>query len=80
MDTGDLNLPAYKYQLEQVELALKANAEDPELLKLKKDLEEVIQITAELLGCDPSILNSDDTVASSTYYNESASSSYSSAS
>jgi len=80
MDTGDLNLPAYKYQLEQVELALKANAEDPELLKLKKDLEEVIQITAELLGCDPSILNSDDTGASSTYYNESASSSYSSAS
>ena len=55
MDTGDLNLPAYKYQLEQVEasvlivphlftslqveLALKANPDDPELLKLQKDLE-----------------------------------------
>ena len=64
MDTGDLNLPAYKYQLEQVEnsfrfvsfrhkqkqllftlcflqveLALKAKPDDPELLKLKTDLE-----------------------------------------
>ncbi len=57
MDTGDLNLPAYKYQLEQVnisfirlfrifnidffqvEVALKATPEDPELLKLKQDLE-----------------------------------------
>jgi survival-of-motor-neuron-related-splicing factor 30 len=78
MDTGDLNLPAYKYQLEQVELALKAKSDDPELLKLKQDLEEVIQITAELLGCDPSILNSDESGASSTYYNETASSSYSS--
>jgi len=80
MDTGDLNLPAYKYQLEQVELALKANPDDPELLKLKKDLEEVIQITAELLGCDPSISYSDETGTSSTIYNETASSSYSSSS
>ncbi|CAF3405710.1 unnamed protein product [Rotaria socialis] len=78
MDTGDLNLPAYKYQLEQVELALKANPDDPELFKLKQDLEEVIQITAELLGCDPSILNSDDTTAASTNHSELACSSYSS--
>jgi len=80
MDTGDLNLPAYKYQLEQVELALKATPDEPELLKLKQDLEEVIQITAELLGCDPSILNSDETATSSTNYNEMASSSYASSS
>jgi len=79
MDTGDLNLPAYKYQLEQVELALKAKPDDPELLKLKQDLEEVIQITAELIGCDPAFLNSDETTAS-TNYNEAASSSYSSSS
>jgi len=79
MDTGDLNLPAYKYQLEQVELALKAKPNDPELLKLKQDLEEVIQITAELIGCDPAFLNSDETTAS-TNYNEAASSSYSSSS
>jgi len=78
MDTGDLNLPAYKYQLEQVELALKAKSDDPELLKLKQDLEEVIQITAELLGCDPSILNTDETGI--TNYGETASSSYSSSS
>jgi len=80
MDTGDLNLPAYKYQLEQVELALKANSDDPELLKLKQDLEEVIQITAELLGCDPSILNADEAAASSTNYNEIAPSNYPSSS
>jgi len=77
MDTGDLNLPAYKYQLEQVELALKAKPDDPELLKLKKDLEEVIQITAELLGCDPSTIDVDDAPSSS--YNDVPSSNYSSA-
>lgn len=76
MDTGDLNLPAYKYQLEQVELALKAKPDDPELLKLKKDLDEVIQITAELLGCDPSTIDADDAPSSS--YTETASSNYSS--
>ncbi|CAF0842180.1 unnamed protein product [Rotaria sp. Silwood1] len=70
MDTGDLNLPAYKYQLEQVELALKANPNDPELLKLKEDLEEVIKLTADLLGCDLSILNSNDPTSSSLYSNE----------
>ncbi|CAF0828296.1 unnamed protein product [Rotaria sordida] len=80
MDTGDLNLPAYKYQHEQVELALKAKPDDPELLKLKQDLEEVIQITAELLGFDPSILNSDETATSSTNYNEITSTNYSSSS
>ncbi|CAF4259976.1 unnamed protein product [Rotaria sp. Silwood2] len=80
MDTGDLNLPAYKYQFEQVELALKAKPDDPELLKLKQDLEEVIQITAELLGYDPSILSSDETATSSTNYNEIASLSYASSS
>lgn len=75
MDTEDLNLPAYKYQLEQVEIALKAKPDDSELLKLKSDLEEVIQIAAELLGCDPSSLNADDGGASSSNFNEVASSS-----
>jgi hypothetical protein len=37
----------------------------------------VIQITAELLGCDPSILNSDDTATSAAGHSETASSSYS---
>jgi hypothetical protein len=117
MDTGDLNLPAYKYQLEQVnvdlsnvfswiivdsvfkvEIALKAKHDDPELLKLKKDLQvrrhemlfvlfvesmfvfiqEVIEITAELLGCDPSILNSNDGTASGMNAGDTASSSYTS--
>ncbi|CAF1046060.1 unnamed protein product [Rotaria sordida] len=72
MDTGDLNLPAYKYQLEQVELALKANPNDPELLKLKEDLEEVIKLTADLLGYDPSILNSNDPTTSSALYSNEA--------
>ncbi|CAF1188021.1 unnamed protein product [Rotaria magnacalcarata] len=77
MDTGDLNLPAYKYQLEQVELALKAKPDDPELLKLKEDLEEVINLTADLLGCDPSTLNSNEPTASS-FLNEAAQNSASS--
>lgn len=71
MDTGDLNLPAYKYQLEQVELALKAKPDDPELLKLKTDLEEVIKLTADLLGYDPSILDSSEPTTSASY-NEAA--------
>jgi len=58
---------------------MRVNLNDPELLKLKQDLEEVIQITAELIGCDPAFLNSDETTAS-TNYNEAASSSYSSSS
>ncbi|CAF1192349.1 unnamed protein product [Rotaria magnacalcarata] len=61
-----------------VELALKANPDDSELLKLKQDLEELIQITAELLGYDASILNSDDTTAAITNQSEVAYSSYSS--
>jgi len=47
-----------------VELALKAQPDEPELLKLKQDLEEVIQLTAELLGCDPEILNLDEPTTS----------------
>ncbi|CAF1095324.1 unnamed protein product, partial [Didymodactylos carnosus] len=49
-----------------VELALKAQPDDPELLRLKQDLEEVINLTAELLGCDPS-LNLEDTSNIDTY-------------
>lgn len=56
-----------------MELALKAKPNDPELLKLKEDLEEVIKLTASLIGCDLSILNSDEpaaAAASSSYSNE----------
>ena len=43
-------------------------------------IQEVIQITAELLGCDPSILDSDEAAASSSAnYSEASSSSYASA-
>jgi len=55
----------------KVELALKAKPNDPELLKLKEDLEEVIKLTADLLGYDASILNSD----SSSNYPETSSNS-----
>ncbi|CAF0764369.1 unnamed protein product [Didymodactylos carnosus] len=72
MDTSDLNLPSYKYQLEQVELALKAQPDDSELLRLKQDLEEVINLTAELLGCDPS-LNLEDSSNIDAYSTSAAS-------
>ncbi|XP_050531994.1 survival of motor neuron-related-splicing factor 30 isoform X1 [Daktulosphaira vitifoliae] len=39
----------YKLQLQQVEAALTNSPDDPELLKLKTDLEEVIELTTELV-------------------------------
>ncbi|XP_001952116.1 survival of motor neuron-related-splicing factor 30 isoform X1 [Acyrthosiphon pisum] len=39
----------YKLQLQQVEAALTNSPDDPELMKLKTDLEEVIELTAELV-------------------------------
>ncbi|KAI0990652.1 hypothetical protein GJ496_010646 [Pomphorhynchus laevis] len=46
------NLRRYKTQLEQVEIALSEDPENAELGKLKRDIEEVIKITEELLGDD----------------------------
>lgn len=43
------NIDNYRLQLQQVEAALTTSPEDEELLKLKQDLEEVIQLTQELL-------------------------------
>lgn len=43
------NIDNYKLQLQQVEAALTTSPEDEELLKLKQDLQEVIELTQELL-------------------------------
>ncbi|XP_022187679.1 survival of motor neuron-related-splicing factor 30 [Nilaparvata lugens] len=43
------NLQNYELQLQQVEAALTTDPDDEELMKLKSDLEEVIQLTVELL-------------------------------
>uniref|UniRef100_A0A1B6K1X0 Survival of motor neuron-related-splicing factor 30 n=1 Tax=Homalodisca liturata TaxID=320908 RepID=A0A1B6K1X0_9HEMI len=43
------NLQNYKLQLQQVEAALTTEPENEELQKLKTDLEEVIQLTCELI-------------------------------
>lgn len=43
------NLDNYKLQLQQVEAALTTDPSNEELLKLKTDLEEVIQLTCELV-------------------------------
>uniref|UniRef100_A0A1B8Y718 Survival of motor neuron-related-splicing factor 30 n=1 Tax=Xenopus tropicalis TaxID=8364 RepID=A0A1B8Y718_XENTR len=47
-------LAGYKAQLQQVESALTANGENEDLLKLKKDLQEVIELTKDLLSSQPS--------------------------
>ncbi|CAD7077676.1 unnamed protein product [Hermetia illucens] len=43
------DLQNYKLQLQQVEAALLTDPENTELLKLKKDLEEVIELTRDLI-------------------------------
>ncbi|PSN52325.1 Survival of motor neuron-related-splicing factor 30 [Blattella germanica] len=43
------NLQNYKLQLQQVEAALTTDPENEELLKLKVDLEEVIELTRDLI-------------------------------
>uniref|UniRef100_A0A8C0ETK7 Survival motor neuron domain containing 1 n=1 Tax=Bubo bubo TaxID=30461 RepID=A0A8C0ETK7_BUBBB len=58
-------LASYKAQLQQVEAALSGNAENEDLLKLKKDLQEVIELTKDLLSTQPSeTLASSDSSAS----------------
>lgn len=43
-------LEEYQIQYEQVEISLKNDPNNSELLKLKEDLEEVIKLTNELIG------------------------------
>ncbi|KAI4550811.1 hypothetical protein MJT46_018318 [Ovis ammon polii x Ovis aries] len=58
-------LASYKAQLQQVEAALSGNGENEDLLKLKKDLQEVIELTKDLLSTQPSeTLASSDNFAS----------------
>ncbi|MEJ1274880.1 survival motor neuron domain containing 1 [Cricetulus griseus] len=58
-------LASYKAQLQQVEAALSGNGENEDLLKLKKDLQEVIELTKDLLSTQPSeTLASSDSFAS----------------
>ncbi|XP_043825253.1 survival of motor neuron-related-splicing factor 30-like [Dromiciops gliroides] len=58
-------LDIYKAQLQQVEAALSGDGENEDLLKLKKDLQEVIEVTKDLLSTQPSeTLTSSDSFAS----------------
>uniref|UniRef100_A0A2K5JEF3 Survival of motor neuron-related-splicing factor 30 n=1 Tax=Colobus angolensis palliatus TaxID=336983 RepID=A0A2K5JEF3_COLAP len=58
-------LASYKAQLQQVEAALSGNGENEDLLKSKKDLQEVIELTKDLLSTQPSeTLASSDNFAS----------------
>ena len=50
MEDYQAALDNYKLQLGQVNAALSKNAQNPELLKLKQDLTEVIQLTEEMAG------------------------------
>ncbi|KAM4729689.1 LOW QUALITY PROTEIN: survival of motor neuron-related-splicing factor 30 [Anableps anableps] len=46
-------LSSYKAQLQQVEVALSTDPENEDLLKLQKDLQEVIDLTKDLLTSQP---------------------------
>ncbi|KAM9366006.1 survival of motor neuron-related-splicing factor 30 [Pholidichthys leucotaenia] len=46
-------LSSYKAQLQQVEVALSTDPENEDLLKLQKDLQEVIDLTKDLLASQP---------------------------
>ncbi|KAL3050454.1 survival of motor neuron-related-splicing factor 30 [Trematomus bernacchii] len=46
-------LNSYKAQLQQVEVALSTDEENEDLLKLQKDLQEVIDLTTDLLTSQP---------------------------
>ncbi|KAL4841557.1 hypothetical protein H8958_008848 [Nasalis larvatus] len=57
-------LASYKAQLQQVEAALSGNGENEDLLKLKKDLQEVIELTKDLSTQPSEMLASSDSFAS----------------
>lgn len=46
-------LSSYKAQLQQVEVALSTDQDNEDLLKLQKDLQEVIDLTKDLLSSQP---------------------------
>ncbi|MBN3270556.1 SPF30 factor, partial [Polyodon spathula] len=48
-------LASYKAQFQQVEAALSTDPENEDLLKLQKDLQEVIELTKDLLSNQPSV-------------------------
>uniref|UniRef100_A0A8C4QLX2 Survival of motor neuron-related-splicing factor 30 n=1 Tax=Eptatretus burgeri TaxID=7764 RepID=A0A8C4QLX2_EPTBU len=48
-----IQLSNYRIQLQQVEAALTADSDNEDLLKLKKDLQEVIELTQDLLTSQP---------------------------
>lgn len=56
MSAEDLpgNLQSYQVQLQQVEAALTNDPQNEELLKLRKDLQEVINLTTELIAASTS--------------------------
>ncbi|CAG5130440.1 unnamed protein product [Candidula unifasciata] len=59
------DLKTYELQLQQVEAALTSDPANEELLKLQKDLKEVIQLTTELLSVPSAPAKSSGTTASS---------------
>ncbi|XP_061601362.1 survival of motor neuron-related-splicing factor 30 [Cololabis saira] len=54
-------LSSYKAQLQQVEVALSTDEDNEDLLKLQKDLQEVIDLTKDLLTSQPTDGTSDTT-------------------
>ncbi|KAJ8264484.1 hypothetical protein GJAV_G00149690 [Gymnothorax javanicus] len=48
-------LASYKAQLQQVEAALSTDPENEDLLKLQKDLQEVLELTKDLLSSQPAV-------------------------
>uniref|UniRef100_A0A2K5J0B1 Tudor domain-containing protein n=1 Tax=Colobus angolensis palliatus TaxID=336983 RepID=A0A2K5J0B1_COLAP len=57
-------LASYKAQLQQVEAALSGNGENEDLLKLKKDLQEVTELTKDLSTQPSEMLASSESFAS----------------
>jgi len=58
---AEADLASYQLQLQQVEAALLADPESGELLKLKDDLEQVIELTKELIAAqEPVAIKEED--------------------
>ncbi|XP_046382424.1 survival of motor neuron-related-splicing factor 30 isoform X1 [Ischnura elegans] len=64
------NLQNYKLQLQQVEAALTTDPENGELLKLKVDLEEVIELTRDLIKTQLLEAKGAEAAASSSFVSE----------
>ncbi|KAK3598700.1 hypothetical protein CHS0354_003257 [Potamilus streckersoni] len=54
------NLASYKLQLQQVESSLAEDPENEDLIKLQKDLQEVIDLTLEMMGTKPGTAGNDE--------------------